>query len=377
MASKTNTQINGSDYYRIRRKVGMKQNKSGNWVADYRAFYGRSKKEAEEKYAKFMSQASKALDSKKPIGQLIEGWIEQSFMVSGLSDGTKSKYVASYMNNFKGKSIAGVPACEITAMHLQNFYNDLDCVPSALRSLNNILVKFFAYASRLGLCDDITKSVELPIKEKEKGFKKEINEVEVWDDKELRDLIEQLEGHRLKFLVVMAVNTGARISELLALEYKDIVNGSVVINKQVTNVKTSTNNGVRLSDTKTVNSRRVVPLNQFTLDELAKHKIGHREEMERCGYTTDKIFTTQTGNYYDRRSIGHALNRFYKSHDIPRHKFHAFRHTFGTNLSRAGVPIEETAALMGHKSIDITAKYYININADRKRSAVEKLSAFM
>lgn len=377
MAKKTNTQINGSEYFRITRKVGMKQNKSGNWVTDYKAFYGKSKKEAEDKYRAYMAQASRVIDSKTAVGQLIDDWIDNTFMSSNLSASTKSKYVASYRNNFRGSKIAGVPACDITPMHLQNFYNDLDCVPSALRSLNNILTKFFAYASRIGLCDDITTSVELPIKSKEKGFTRGTGEVEVWDDNELRDLISQMEGHRLQFLVIMAVNTGARISELLALEYKDIVNGSVIINKQVTNVHTDTEIGVRLSPTKTKNSVRTIPLNQFTLDELEKHKIRHREEMDRCGYTTDKIFTTQTGNYYDRRSIGHALNRFYKSHHIQRHTFHSFRHTFGTNLSRAGVPIEETAALMGHKSIDITAKYYINIDADRKRSAVERISSFM
>ena len=61
---------------------------------------------------------------------------------------------------------------------------------------------------------------------------------------------------------------------------------------------------------------------------------------------------------------------------VPYHKFHSFRHTFGTNLSRAGVPIEETAKLMGHADISITAKYYINVNADRKKDAVEKIVTY-
>ena len=40
---------------------------------------------------------------------------------------------------------------------------------------------------------------------------------------------------------------------------------------------------------------------------------------------------------------------------------------------RAGVPIEETSKLMGHSDISVTAKYYINVNAERKRDAIEKI----
>ena len=79
------------------------------------------------------------------------------------------------------------------------------------------------------------------------------------------------------------------------------------------------------------------------------------------------------GHFTIKRNIIRSLKRLYKRIGVPCHKFHSFRHTFGTNLSRAGVPIEETAKLMGHSSIEITAKYYINIDAKRKREALEKI----
>lgn len=62
-----------------------------------------------------------------------------------------------------------------------------------------------------------------------------------------------------------------------------------------------------------------------------------------------------------------------RSSGVSCHKFHSFRHTFGTSLSRAGVLIEETAKLMGHADISVTAKYYIDVNADRRKAAVEKI----
>ena len=72
----------------------------------------------------------------------------------------------------------------------------------------------------------------------------------------------------------------------------------------------------------------------------------------------------------------HALERLYKRIGVPYHKFHSFRHTFATNLSRAGVPIEETSALLGHSSIEMTAKYYVDISTKRKMEAMKKVVGF-
>ena len=181
-----------------------------------------------------------------------------------------------------------------------------------------------------------------------------------------------MDPHRLRLLVVLAINTGARFSELLALTYDDINNGILTINKQVS--EAGKNKGIELSKTKSRTSNRSIPLPAPVIKEIEKHKKQHKQEMKDCGYTTNNIFTTNTGNYYYRRSVLHALDRIYKRHKIPRHTFHAFRHTFGTNLSKMGVPIEETAALMGHADISITAKYYIDISADRKKTALEKIA---
>lgn len=127
---------------------------------------------------------------------------------------------------------------------------------------------------------------------------------------------------------------------------------------------------------KTSSSYRSIPLTKSTIQEIEAHKAWQRREMMEKGYRTEYLFTTSTGAWYLRRNVKKALDRLCKREGLPHHKFHAFRHTFGTNLSRAGVPIEEVSELMGHSRIETTAKYYINIDADRKREAVEKLAIF-
>ena len=148
------------------------------------------------------------------------------------------------------------------------------------------------------------------------------------------------------------------------------------INKQLAEQNAKGEYEFHLIDTKSTASARVLPLPDRVMDEIKKHTALHKEEMLKNNYRTNYLFTTATGNYYYRRNLQKALERLYKKIDVPYHKFHDYRHTFGTNLSRAGAPIEETSKLMGHSSIEITAKYYINIAASRKLEAIEKIVAF-
>ena len=173
----------------------------------------------------------------------------------------------------------------------------------------------------------------------------------------------------------MAVNTGARFSELLALTYDDVKDGILSITKQQSEISPIGDEKVKIhiTSTKTISSKRLIPLTDAVMKEIAKHRVLHCKEMSLNGYQTNYIFTTGKGTLYYKRNIIRSLKRLYKRIGVPYHKFHSFRHTFGTNLSRAGVPIEETAKLMGHSSIEITAKCYINIDAKRKREALEKI----
>ena len=80
MAKKTNCTINGKEYYRIYRKVGMKVNKMGIWVDDRKAFYGSCKREAEEAYQEYMERKKSGQSVNTAcLGQLIDRYIDAVF----------------------------------------------------------------------------------------------------------------------------------------------------------------------------------------------------------------------------------------------------------------------------------------------------------
>lgn len=379
MAKKTNCTINGKEYYRIYRKVGMKVNALGIWVDDRKAFYGSCKREAEEKYQEYIQrQRSGQSTTEACLGQLIEQYINTVFKFSKLAESTKNQYISAYGKIFRSEELAGRKPCEVSALDLQEFYNNLsDDKITKARGLHFLLRRFYQYAELHGICRDITVSLTLPKKVQAEISIDNPNDIEVWEDADLKVLLSALEGHRMKFLIIMAVNTGCRIGELLALTYGDIDNGLLHITKQLSEAKTSSGScAPHLSPLKTAASSRVIPLSSVVLGELENHAAWQRCEMMKKGYRTEYLFTTSTGAWYRQRNIRKALDRLCTHEKLPHHKFHAFRHTFGTNLSRAGIPIEETAKLLGHSSIETTAKYYININAARKQDAVDALLQF-
>ena len=373
MARKTNCKINGKEYYRIYRKVGMKPGPYGIWVDDRKAFYGSSKKEAEEKYAAYMKKKQVGISESTCLGEIIDQWHETVFMPSGLAEGTKENYSRAYKKHFRSAPIAGRLPEDVTALDLQEFYNASGLTYGALKPLNNFLRRFYKYAELTGICKDITGCVTVP---KNNPGPSDNDDIDVWSDEDLKKVINALEGNTLRLLIVLAVNTGARISELLALTYNDIRDNMLYINKQVSEVKSDGVSGIHITEPKTSCSNRVIPLSDPVMAEIRKHTALHKAQMLQNGYRTDFIFTTSNGSLYYRRNVARALQRLYKRIGIPYHKFHAYRHTFGTNLSRAGVPIEETAKLMGHADITVTARYYIGVNANRKREAVQKIATY-
>lgn len=376
MAKKTNCTINGKEYYRIYRKVGMKRNKLGIWVDDRKAFYGSCKREAEEEYQKYMERKKAGTTEDNCLGEVIENWIEHVFKYSDLARSTKAKYISAYEKLLQPSKLSGMSLTDISAMDLQRFYNASDGAITTIKALHNLLCHFFKYAELQGMCRNIIHSVTPPRTPKTKA-ESDVLTIDVWEDDDLKKLIREMDNHRLRLLVILAVNTGCRIGELLALTYKDIRDNKLYISKQLVELSDDTGAySLYIEKTKTPTSNRVIPLPDKVLSEIERHKSWQRIDMMKNGYRTDYIFTSSHGTWYYRRNIGRALNRFYRRAGVPHHKFHAFRHTFGTNLSRAGVPIEETAKLMGHSDISVTAKYYIEVNAERKREAVEKILAY-
>lgn len=396
MAKKTNftvTDKNGVEhnYYRMTKVVGHKLNDKGKEVPVRKSFIGSCKSEAEKKYQDYLEKKNAGLETKTQyFGILADSWISEFFVNDGsLKDSTKARYVAAWNRTFKPKNpnkvrstkaveIYHLPMDSITAKTLQSIYNEMaknGAPVSEIKTIHKIMKKFYSYISLENLGRDVTAPLKIP-KEKVNAANKDIT---VWTDEEINTILGSFDKadnrFRHRFLIVLAYYTGCRKSELLALTYDDITEDGVRITKTLAEVSDGLVNGkmkthVAATDPKTKNSIRTIPVDPVVMEELKIHKKWHKAEQLKNGYRSNYIFTTDSGEFYNNKNLDVAIFRYYKKIGVEPKTMHTYRHTYASNLCKLGAPMKDVCELLGHESIETTAKYYVAAAKESKRNTV-------
>ena len=365
MATKKNTKINGNEYYRIRRTIDGK----------VKAFYGKSKLEAERKYVKYLEQLAEEKEAEKnkrdiiTLGEVATLYIENILRVSKrYASGTKFFYERSYNVLVKDTDLDKMPIAKVKPIDIQVFYNRLDVSMQTLANLNKFMVGFCKWAVLNEYCDDFMTAVEMP----QKKVNKHHEGIMVWEPDEIRAIMQAVDAcvtacvpFRHGFLIYVMIYTGARISEALSLKYTNFADGMVNIERQ---------NYLGEIKAPKYGSARQVPMHDELKRMLPIHREWHLKEMKENGYQTDFVFTTPNGKLYHPSNVRKSLRKFYEKNGIEYKHPHAYRSTFCTQLCRCGVPLEVASALLGHKSLEVTAQHYALVKQDSKEDAISKLS---
>lgn len=150
------------------------------------------------------------------------------------------------------------------------------------------------------------------------------------------------------------------------------------------------NTGLRLSDAETLTWSEIeskVDSNRNTSYTICKKQIKTGEVVTiPLSKTASKIMLRQpsfTGSKGDskvfyfnsRTSIKRYINKWRKQAGI-HFSYHHARHTFGTRLQSAGVDINTTSKLMGHKSINMTLRY-AKVVDKAKDEAIARLDDYL
>lgn len=347
-------------------------------------FVGKTMKEARQKRDEYLQKMKSGLSGDKQYFAIIaEQWRKEVFVMDGsLSPNTIALYNNVWEKYIKTTVFYPMKLSEISPMVMQNCINKMieDGVSlSSIRAMVNVISRLYKYLEVTGMARNFMPSIVVPnrvnFKNKNGKIMLEEKEVSIWSSDELDIILNSFEkaqkGFRLRFLIVLASQTGCRISELLGLEYSDfnLEAKTVSINKQLVNYEGT----ITYGKLKTTSSYRTVPLTALALDEFEIHRQWHQTEMKMNGYTSNAVFTTKTGELVDRHNAASSCNRYYDRIGVQRKGFHTYRHTFCTRLCENGVSIETVAALAGHRSIDVTAQHYVGVSDSRKEKAVQLL----
>jgi len=165
-------------------------------------------------------------------------------------------------------------------------------------------------------------------------------------------------------LVLVAVLTGMRIGEILALRWKaiDLVRGSIQVRETVSEGK--------FGSPKTKSSRRDIPMSQPVCEAF-------QAQLARCRQknSDDLVFTTRNQTPLNPKNLlRRVLRPACKSLGLPLISWHSFRHTHATQLAEVGESLRTAQALLGHSDLETTLNVYTHAIPEAQRRAVDKIA---
>jgi integrase len=151
-----------------------------------------------------------------------------------------------------------------------------------------------------------------------------------------------------RVLYVTAAMTGLRQGELIALRWQDV-------DRDAQRVRVRRNHVLGEFDTpKSRRSTRSVPMSRRVTREL-----DHWQKTTRWSGPADLVFAEPvSGEVLRRGALMRRYRRALKAAKLePTHRFHDLRHTFGTAMAAAGVPMRTLQEWMGHRDMATTQRY--------------------
>lgn len=184
--------------------------------------------------------------------------------------------------------------------------------------------------------------------------------------------------------VVLAIGSGLRRGELLALRWKDVdlVAASVRVMRAVERVEMSDPNDpqkkridLRFKEPKTKGSRRTVILPAFAVERLRRHRREQQERFERLGVcrTNDDLVFDRDGEPWCPNTFGLCFARLVRRLKLPPVRLHDLRHSYTSLMVASGVDLKTVSTALGHSSIRVTADIYAHLLPAMERSAAARL----
>lgn len=370
MAKKTNFEVNGNKYFRVTRTVGKK----ADGTPIRKTFYGTGINEANEKANDYMNKLKTGLVNNfeyVTIGESMYQWLFQ-IKRNELKPSSFQSYEGTYRNYIKDSEIAGLKVFSTKSIQIQEYYNKLgkDKTFSQIKKLNKLLKQFFFYAEKEGYCiKNPCTNITIPNQNASK-IKKE-DKIEYFNEEEIKLLKKAFKGNKFENLVLIALGTGLRQGELLALKWENI-NLDKGYLKVAETVKT-----VYLFDYEGNKKRATVynapKSNESRIVSLPQKLI---EILSGMNHNTTFVFEDEEGNPYSAKTLFGNWKKVLTDNNIPYKKFHSLRHTYGTMLLSKGVDLNTVKELMGHADIK-TTEIYLHSLPQQKKNSVNKLNSLL
>lgn len=226
-----------------------------------------------------------------------------------------------------------IPLDRIATLDIERYKAAKKATGLSAKTINNhlaILQKCLRSAQDWGVLDKLPKAQKL---------KTSVPRFDFFSPDESEKLARAGNDSRARAMVLLALRTGMRIGEILALEWRH-----VDLDRRLITVEQSIFRGVL--GTPKSGRLRYIPITE----ELAEALLPERRS---GGF----VFGLRGGQARTHDMAYKALHRACDQAGLRRVGWHTLRHTFASQLAAASVPIPAVQQLLGHSTIAMTMRY--------------------
>lgn len=206
-------------------------------------------------------------------------------------------------------------------------------------------------------------------------------EIQPLSIEQIHQLLAAARGHRQEALILLALATGMRRGELLALKWQDLdlEKRILQVRRILTRIPSKLpGKGFEETEPKTDRGRRSIVLPPFMVEVLKQHRLRQLEEKLKAGpawNNHDYMFCTSIGTHLNpTRDVLNVLKSFLKKAGLPNIRFHDLRHSSATMLLSMQVHPKIVQEILGHSQINITMDIYSHVLPTMQEEAMGKVN---
>ena len=352
---------NGEGSIYPHKRGGVKVGYRGSYWVDTaegpkrRYITGETREDVAEKLAKAISDRADGLvfdAGSTTTGEYLTRWLSDS--VHGTVQGSTYRSYGRVVDGHLVPGVGRVKLAKLRPDHIRRLYRSMLDAGKATRTVqyaHTLLKRALAQAVMDGLIPRNAAEAVRPPKLKR-------DEIQPLNADQVRALLDASD-ERSCALYTVAVRTGMRPGEILALRWSDVdlEAGTVQINRALSEGEFST--------PKTPRSRRRISLSPATVAALKAHRKRQLEErIAKAGLWEDHVlvFPSSVGTPKSQRNLNREFKNAAKRAGLPDHfKLYDLRHTCATLLLARNVHPKYVQELLGHASIAQTLDTYSHV----------------
>lgn len=253
---------------------------------------------------------------------------------------------------------------QLTANQISEFLRRLQkngLSGKSARDVGVLLKSILRYSTKKLDCPSPGMTVELP------AYRRK--QIDIFYPDEIQRLAQMImdEPTTTGIGILLTLNTGLRLGELCALQYKDIDlrNGVVHVRKTVQRIRSGDRTSLMVLPPKSDSARRTIPLPGDMAALLQKLVQSHPNG--------ENYLLTGKNVPMEPRTMQYQYRALLKAAGIPYRNFHTLRHTYASRCVERGIDVKSLSEMLGHADVRTTLQVYVHSSLEHKMRVIQSI----